>query len=790
MKRILVAMFLTMTMWSSGLLGQSQQITPNAAATVASTVVPTLVKFSGSLTDVNSKPLNGTVGVTFLLYKDEQGGAPLWMETQNLTLDKTGHYTVVLGSTTSQGLPTDLFASGEARWLAVQAEGQVEQPRVLLLSVPYALKAGDAQTVGGLPASAFVLAAPGGVRIAATSPDNTETANTPTGSSRASSDVTTTGGTVNAIPLFTTATNVQNSLLTQTGAAEVNVAGKLNLPATGVATSAGGKVSQPQAFVASAYNSSTTAAVAQTFQLQAESFSNNTATPSGTLNLLYGSGTTTPAETGLKISSKGLISFAAGQTFPGTGSGTVKSVDSGAGLTGGPITGTGTLSIANVGVTNAMLAHPSLTITPGTALTGGGVVMLGGTTTLNVDTTKIPQLNVANTFTGNQTVKGNLSDTGNITATGSVTAATGAYTANNTSEVVNITQKGTGSGIASVAAGGTGLSGTGNIGVLGTGGPGDSAGVEGTSAAGFGVFATTTSGIAVFATSSAPNGVGSIEGYAGSTATGATTSGVTGYSTTQFGEGVRGLWSNTSTVGANTSQTGVWGDSSVGNGVTGTSDSSVGVYGQSTSFYGVAGISAGATAAGVNGINTSTGFGVLGYANGSAGQGVWGESFATTNTSTAGPDGVHGVTHSAYGSGVAGVNTATNGAGVFGSDTSGYGFSTDSHVNQSRNMGGWVKAMAYIDSSAAVARCFNGQILGSTASTVPCGLTLSFPIAGITVVDFGFKVDDRFVTVSFTGVDDGFNYGLDTDGFSITANQVQVAEPGTTFFIPFYIIVF
>jgi hypothetical protein len=40
----------------------------------------------------------------------------------------------------------------------VRAEGQAEQPRVLLLSVPSALKAGDADTVGGKPLSAFVLA--------------------------------------------------------------------------------------------------------------------------------------------------------------------------------------------------------------------------------------------------------------------------------------------------------------------------------------------------------------------------------------------------------------------------------------------------------------------------------------------------------------------------------------------------------------------------------------------------------------------------------------------------------
>jgi len=51
-----------------------------------------------------------------------------------------------------------MFASGQARGLEVQAEGQEPQPRVMLLSVPYALKAGDAQTLGGKPASAFATA--------------------------------------------------------------------------------------------------------------------------------------------------------------------------------------------------------------------------------------------------------------------------------------------------------------------------------------------------------------------------------------------------------------------------------------------------------------------------------------------------------------------------------------------------------------------------------------------------------------------------------------------------------
>jgi len=109
---------------------------PAASANRSTVVVPPLVNFSGVLIDFNGKPLTHITGVTFFLYKEEQGGAPLWMETQNVVPDKNGHYTVMLGSTTSTGLPADIFVAGEARWLAVQPQGQAEQPRILLLSVP------------------------------------------------------------------------------------------------------------------------------------------------------------------------------------------------------------------------------------------------------------------------------------------------------------------------------------------------------------------------------------------------------------------------------------------------------------------------------------------------------------------------------------------------------------------------------------------------------------------------------------------------------------------------------
>jgi len=136
----------------------------------------------------------------------------------------------------------------------------------------------------------------------------------------AQTNVTTTGGTVNTLPLFTAATNIQSSILTQSGTSAINVLGKLNLPASATATATAGKISRPAAFTASAFNSGIAAAVAENFQLQAEPANNNTASPSGTLNLLYAAGTAVPAETGLKISNKGIITFAPGQTFPAGGS--------------------------------------------------------------------------------------------------------------------------------------------------------------------------------------------------------------------------------------------------------------------------------------------------------------------------------------------------------------------------------------------------------------------------------------------------------------------------------------
>jgi len=94
--------------------------------------VPRVVKFSGTLRDAEGKACAITVGVSFALYKEQEGGIALWLETQNVSLDAQGHYTVLLGASKAEDLPLDLFASNEARWLGVQVENQAAGPNGLL----------------------------------------------------------------------------------------------------------------------------------------------------------------------------------------------------------------------------------------------------------------------------------------------------------------------------------------------------------------------------------------------------------------------------------------------------------------------------------------------------------------------------------------------------------------------------------------------------------------------------------------------------------------------------------
>ncbi len=131
-----------------------------AAQQSANTAVPSLINYGGTIRDAGGNAAaavaSRTLGVTFAIYKQQEGGAPLWQETQNVVVSAAGRYSVLLGSTLASGLPSDLFSPAEQRWLGVQVEGQPEQARVLLVSVPYAMKAAEADTLAGHSASEFV----------------------------------------------------------------------------------------------------------------------------------------------------------------------------------------------------------------------------------------------------------------------------------------------------------------------------------------------------------------------------------------------------------------------------------------------------------------------------------------------------------------------------------------------------------------------------------------------------------------------------------------------------------
>jgi hypothetical protein len=745
--------FVSVAMAACALVPALAQTVP--VATTASGV-PTLVRYSGTTKDLSGKPLTGSVGVTFALYRDETGGSPLWLESQNVRGDTSGHYNVSLGA--QNPLPVDVFSSGEARWLGIQIAGQPEQPRVLLVSVPYALKAADAETIGGLPPSAFVLA---GTVNNAPSVSNSSNITGPSSPSAlpAASNVTTSGGSINTLPLWTTATNVQSSALTQTGTGATarigigtatpastldvkggaTVRGTLLLPSIGASTATAGTKSQPLNLQSSAFNSSTAAAVTQTFQWAAEPVGNNTATPSGTLNLLFGSGTIKPTETGLKINSKGLLTFAAGQAFPGAG--TITGVTAGTNLTGGGTTGNVTLNLNTTALQTANDARY--------AQLGAANIF---TQPLTLSSSKQVELQATSSASSASVIYGHSTDTSSFTSEG----------------VVGVADGPTGLGVFGASNGSAG------IGVEGKGAMNGMLGFSGVTSTIWDTYAA----VGVHGDTGITNGVGVL-------------------GTVDGGYGVKGISNGTVLNTAGTygvagppsgfgGIAGVWGDAA----------NHVGTFGSSVNYSGVVGESS--LSNGVWGVNNSQGYGVYGVGAWTAhdnGAGVRGESFGTTwSLGQNSNDGVQGFAHSRTGFGVAGTNDAPGGIGVYGyAPSGGFGFDTPNDVQQARYAGGWAKAMVFVDpftaNGTAITRCFNSQASGTTVSTPPCGFSISHAGQGQDFIDFGFQVNDRFISSTIfssnvigTCVLDANNYCA-TPGFSPiqpTANQILVITKDTS----------
>lgn len=389
----------------------SASVNSTAVSPAGATVVPRLISFSGTLKDADA-PAEG-VGVTFSLYSLPDSGAPLWAELQKVNLDAQGHYTVMLGAVSPDGLPLDLFTSGKALWLGVQPQipGAGEQPRVLLVAVPYALKAADADTLGGKPASSYLTT--DGLLSSATGSATVTASQAGVGSRRGEEGKATSPSpkqscpsgvgsdgtaTANSIAMFTAACNIESSPISVAGGnvgigttsnptatLEVNGTAQFDLgavlPAIGTGTSSAGANSNPLDLFASSFNSATSAAVGQDFRWLAEPVGNNTGSPAATLSLQYGGGGATPTDTGLRFAPSGQITFASGQTFPGTASNALllggNPPSAYLSTTGGTMTGALNLPSSGLTVGTNQLAVSGGNVGIGTANPGSSLTVVG-----------------------------------------------------------------------------------------------------------------------------------------------------------------------------------------------------------------------------------------------------------------------------------------------------------------------------------------------------------------------------------------------------------------------------
>jgi|688.fasta_scaffold21638_7 hypothetical protein len=172
--------------------------------------VPRVVRFDGVWTPEGGQAA-GAETVTLAIYDVASGGAPLWEETQIVSVDATGHYAVLVGASRPEGLSPDLLASNAPRWLEVRfARSTAATPRVLLTSVPYALRASNADTLGGLPATAFLRATTPQATSADTATGDTTTATrTPTPAVNS--------GTANYIGKFSNSIDLTSSVMFENG---------------------------------------------------------------------------------------------------------------------------------------------------------------------------------------------------------------------------------------------------------------------------------------------------------------------------------------------------------------------------------------------------------------------------------------------------------------------------------------------------------------------------------------------------------------------------------------------
>ncbi len=123
----------------------------------SSLAVPKYINYQGKLTDKEGNALDGAYQMKFSIYDTEASGEQALWDEEQVVIVTDGIYNIQLGDVNNP-LSIDLFNNDDL-YLEVAVNGETLSPRYHLASAPFAMKAGDAETLEGIAASDVVTSA-------------------------------------------------------------------------------------------------------------------------------------------------------------------------------------------------------------------------------------------------------------------------------------------------------------------------------------------------------------------------------------------------------------------------------------------------------------------------------------------------------------------------------------------------------------------------------------------------------------------------------------------------------
>ncbi|HRT40291.1 MAG TPA: hypothetical protein P5299_03015, partial [Candidatus Woesebacteria bacterium] len=127
-----------------------------AYSTITSPAIPKrILSFQGRLTDSAGNPINSSTSIKFDLYNTDIGGSLLYTSgsgnSQTVVPDDNGIFSVIIGKSHGDTIPSTVFTENTEVWLQITAGGETMAPRQQIATVAYAL---NSESLQGLPPSA------------------------------------------------------------------------------------------------------------------------------------------------------------------------------------------------------------------------------------------------------------------------------------------------------------------------------------------------------------------------------------------------------------------------------------------------------------------------------------------------------------------------------------------------------------------------------------------------------------------------------------------------------------